>query len=184
MTTEELKTCIEYISRFENLKELKLVFKTMMRKEPIDDCLSLIGQKCNKLLKLDFTVRDHSVTITDQFFDSLSEFKAIKKLKIWFEKSVETNRSVKAFKDCLQLKELDIYYLKLTPNFFTNIESFVPKLQFLRIITNQKFSDSFIDSFHSMKNIQRVIIDPKYYYFGKSYRSDVKSQWNECQTYQ
>ena len=146
--------------------------------EPIDDCLSLIGQKCNKLLKLDLNVRDHSVTITDQFFDSLSEFKAIKKLKIWFEKSVETNRSVKAFKDCLQLKELDIDYPKLTPNFFTNIESFVPKLQFLRIITNEKFSDSFIDSFHSMENIQKVVLSfkdvmkqefyTKYYYFGKS----------------
>ena len=53
LTEEELKTCIECIARFENLKELKLKFGPMKNKEPIDDCLSLIGQKCNKLLKLD-----------------------------------------------------------------------------------------------------------------------------------
>ena len=172
---EELKTCIEYISRFENLKELRLEFGSMRSKEPIGDCLSLIGQKCTKLLKLDFTVRDYTIIITDRFFDSFTHFKAIKKLKILFGNSVEVKGSVKAFKDCLQLKELDIHYKKLTPDFFTNIESFVPKLQFLRIKTTQHFSDSFIDSFHSMKNIQKVILSvftvrgfvTKEYYFGK-----------------
>ena len=172
---EELKTCIEYIARFENLKELRLEFGSMRSKEPIGDCLSLIGQKCTKLLKLDFTVRDYTIIITDRFFDSFTHFKAIKKLKILFGNSVEVKGSVKAFKDCLQLKELDIHYKKLTPDFFTNIESFVPKLQFLRIKTTERYSDSFIDSFHSMKNIQKVILSvftvrgfvTKEYYFGK-----------------
>ena len=75
--------------------------------------------------------------------------------------------SVKAFKDCLQLKELDIHYDGLTEDFFANIASFVPKLQFLRISTGKDFSDSFIDSFQSKKDIKRVIISKNYYYFGK-----------------
>ena len=36
-------------------------------------------------------------------------------MKILFGNSVEVKGSVKAFKDCLQLKELDIHYKKLTP---------------------------------------------------------------------
>ena len=55
LNTEELKTCIECIARFENLKELTLKFAKFKTEEPIDDCLSLIGQKCNKLLELDLT---------------------------------------------------------------------------------------------------------------------------------
>ena len=59
LTAEELKTCIECIARFENLKELKLsIFRTNIT-QPIDDCLSLIDQKCNKLLKLDLSIDGH-----------------------------------------------------------------------------------------------------------------------------
>ena len=36
---EQFQTCIEYISRFENLKELSLEFGPMRSKEPIGDCL-------------------------------------------------------------------------------------------------------------------------------------------------
>ena len=76
--TEELKTCIECIARFENLKELELDFINFEGIQPIDDCLSLIGQKCNKLLKLDLSIFS-SDPITDRFFDALSEFEVIKK---------------------------------------------------------------------------------------------------------
>ena len=55
MSYEELKTCFDYICRFENLKELKLYMDRIT--EPIDDCLSLIGQKCNKVLKLNLKNR-------------------------------------------------------------------------------------------------------------------------------
>ena len=59
LSAVELKTCIECIARFENLKELKLKFDEMNITQPIDDCLSLIGQKCNKLLKLDLYIDSH-----------------------------------------------------------------------------------------------------------------------------
>ena len=54
LTAEDLKTCFDCISRFENLLKLTLELKHLNKlKDTIDDCLSLIGQKCNKLLKLD-----------------------------------------------------------------------------------------------------------------------------------
>ena len=55
MSAEELKTCIDCISRFQNLRQLKLTIETNF-KESIDNCLSLIGQRCSKLLKLDLEV--------------------------------------------------------------------------------------------------------------------------------
>ena len=75
LNAEELKTCIEYICRFENLKELKLNIYIYEIEEPIDDCLSLIGQKCNKLLKLVLVI-GNSVPISDRFFASFSEFQS------------------------------------------------------------------------------------------------------------
>ena len=176
LTEEELKTCIECICRFENLKELKIEFFPMNIRKPIDDCFSLIGQKCNKLLKLDLSIHS-SVPISDRFFDSFSKFKAIKKLKIRFGNDVKVKGNVKAFKHCKQLNNIEIIYLELTEDFFANIETFVPKLQSLRVLTGKDFSDSFINSFHSMKNIREVYLfvnisankmTKKYYYFGKS----------------
>ena len=171
MTEEDLKTCIEYICRFENLRELILSIYSFIIEEPIDDCLSLIGQKCNKLLKLDLRI---DVVITDQFFISLSTFKAIKKLNLRLFNSTVVKASVECFKHCKQLKHLDIHYPELREDFFANIASFVPKLQLLQISTEKEYSDSFIDSFHSMINIRKVFlfrcykpIPKKYWYFGK-----------------
>ena len=64
--------------------------------------------------------------------------------------------SLKGSIECF--KHLDIDYYGLTEDFFANIDSFVPNLQSLRIQTEKRFSDSFIDSFHSMKNMQIVKI--------------------------
>ena len=176
ITAEELKTCFNCISWFEHLKELKLEFRYWYELEPIDDCLSLIGQKCNKLLKLDLKIITN-FAISDRFFASFSQFKAIKKLKIDLFDN-ELSGSIECFKHCKQLIELDINYRELREDFFANIASFVPKLQSLRIKTRNQFSDSFIDSFQQMKNIQLInysvtdgynkVIYTKNWYFGKS----------------
>ena len=55
--------------------------------------------------------------------------------------------SVECFKHCKQLNELDIDYRKLREDFFANIASFVPKLQLLKIKSDQQFSDTFINLF-------------------------------------
>ena len=144
--------------------------------KPIDDCLSLIGQKCNKLLKLDLDIYS-PIPISDRLFYRFSEFKAIEKLKINVLQHIVLSGSVECFKHCKQLKVLDIENPKLREDFFANIDSFVPKLQSLKITTNESFSDSFINSFHSMKSIQKVILHGEVYidwYFGKCL-SDVMS---------
>ena len=171
ITKEELKTCIEYIARFENLKELSLNLGFIYDFEPIDDCLSLIGQKCNKLLKLDSSI--NNVPISEILLDIFSEFKAIQKLKIQLPSDTVLSGSVECFKHCKQLKHLDINYRELREDFFANIASFVPKLQLLNIRTKNNFSDSFINLFQTLKNIQNVNLrlnngEVMNWYFGKS----------------
>ena len=175
LSAEELKTCIECIARFENLRELKLTFQDIKTTEPIDDCLSLIGQKLSKLLTFTLFIY-RSTPISDRFLDIFIEYKAIKKLKIYFPHIRGLSGSVECFKHCKHLKHIDIGFKGLTEEFFANIELFVPKLRILFIKAYKLFSDSFINTFHSMKNIQNVnvIVDEKktfvkkYYYFGKS----------------
>ena len=177
ITTEELKTCFDFISRFENLKELRLEFHLFHIEEPIDDCLSLIGQKCTKLLELSLSIVS-SIPISDRFFASFSQFKAIEKLTIRLPYNTELSGSVKCFRHCKHLKHLVIIFYEITEDFFNNINIFLPKLQFLQISTRNQFSDSFIDSFQTIKNIQKVILKvtdfpnkkfyTKYWYFGKS----------------
>ena len=177
-TSNEMKIYFDSISRFENLQSLKLRIDSMEITQPLDDCLSLIGQKCNKLLKLDLEVDDY-VPISDQFFDTFSEFKAIKSLRIYFtENFTEVKGSIESLKHCKQLKHLYFDRLQLTEDFFININIFLPKLQFIRFSTRIEFCDSFIDSFNSMKDLQKIDLHfyhlsspiksyTKYWYFGK-----------------
>ena len=169
MSYEELKTCIGYVVRFENLKELILDIKSSEITEPIDSCLSLIGQKCNKLLKLELEI-NFNVPISDRFFDVFTQFKTLKKLRInlLYNRRVLSG-SVESFRHCKQLIELDLKYSELREDFFTNIATFVPKLQFLRIYTTKKYYNLFIDSFLSMKDIQRVELRDNSEYFPKTW---------------
>ena len=66
--------------------------------------------------------------------------------------------SIESLKHCKQLKHLDIRCEQINEDFFTNINVFVPKLQFIEITSRIQFSESFIDSFNSMKNIHKVIL--------------------------
>ena len=136
MSYEELKTCIDYICRFENLKELKLKLMFDGITEPIDDCLSLNGQKCTKLLKLELIITD-TVLISDRFFTIFTQFKAIIKLKITLWNEIVLSGSVECFKHCTELKHLIIDYRKLKEDFFANIALFLPKLQSLDIWTKK-----------------------------------------------
>ena len=159
MTVKDLKQCIEFISGFENLQSLKLEFIADYIPESVEDCLSLIGQKCNKLLKLDLDFEDYC-GITDRFFDTFSEFKYIEVLKINLSTNTSVKGSIESLKKCKQLKHLDIHYSELKEDFFANIGSFIPKLQTLNISiwTEETYSNSFINLFVSMKYIQKIIL--------------------------
>ena len=169
LTEEELKTHIDYICRFENLQSLTLQFTSCESKEPIDDCLSLIGQKCNKILKLDLSI-GYGLPISDRFFDTFAIFEDIKKLRINLPIISNTvlSGSVECFKHCKQLIELDINYRKLREDFFANIASFVPKLQSLKIGIDKQFSPSFIKCFHLMKSLKSVEMSYNETYMFKS----------------
>ena len=154
LSTDQLKTSINNICRFENLTELKLEFMFVIT-EPIDNSLSLIGQKCNTLLKLDLSIGSE-IPISDRFFYIFNKFEAIKKLKIKLEHNTVLAGSVECLKNCKQLNELEIIYSELREDFFANIETFVPKLKLLQMETRKHFSDSFINYLHSIKNIRSV----------------------------
>ena len=173
-TFVDLKIFFHSISRFGNLRGLRLtLYETT---QPIDYCLSLIGQKCTKLFQLHLTL-GRSVPISDRLLNTFSEFKKINALTIYSSNNTEVNASIESLKHCKQLKHLDFGYLRLTENFFTNINIFLPKLQFINFSSKKEFSASFINSFHPMKDIQRIIFRVynsldnkcyiKYWYFGK-----------------
>ena len=119
-------------------------------------------------------------------FDAMIEFKSIRNLKINLNHYLLLSGSVECFKHCKQLKHLDINYDELREVFFANIASFVPKLRFLKIETRKQFSDSFIDSFNQMKNIQKVKLinykelnSSKSWYFFKGSSEVMSSQKRE-----
>ena len=173
LTEEELKTCIECICRLEKLKRLKMYFNSWENTEHIENSLSMIGQKCTKLSQLEFHV-EHVMPIPNHLFDAFSHFKDITKLGIRLSTFSIVKPSVESLKTCKQLMKLEISYLPLEEDYFTNVRSFLPKLKRLEILTEKHFSETFIDS---MKNIEKVFLgvrdetngtyDQKYWYFGK-----------------
>ena len=176
-------TNVNYVCRLENLRVLELSFDLEI-KQPTDKVLALIGQKCNKVMKLDLTI-NASLPESDQFFTALSEFKSIRKLKIELCKKSLAKGSIESLKGCKQLIDLHINYPELEEDFFTNINVILPKLQYIGVKTGKQFSDSFIDSFHSMKSIQKVyhFVNNRtehkfnFWYFGKCL-SEVMSSCN------
>ena len=57
VTEEHLKTCVDCICRLEKLKRLEIIFNSRDNTEHIVNSLSLIGQKCTKLLEFEFHIR-------------------------------------------------------------------------------------------------------------------------------
>ena len=155
---------------------LKLNMLSMKTSLPIDECLSMIGTNCRKLLSFSLSIHP-SVPKSLLSLDIFSEFKALKKLHLSLLNNTVLSGSVESFKHCKQLNDLDINYPKLTKHFFTDIQLFVPKLKCLQIKTRKWFSKSFDRPFHRIKSIEKVeirvynsnnrLIQSKFWYFGK-----------------
>ena len=111
-------------------------------------------------------------------------------MKIQYPLGIELSGSVECFKHCKQLIELDINYCELREDFFANIASFVPKLQSLRITTEQQFSKTFVNSFPPMKSMKELnltvrseddqIVYQKSRSFGKFNYSKQRSLTTHC----
>ena len=120
LNAEEMKTCIECIARFENLKELKLSLSNSEIKEPIDKNLAMIGKNCSKLSKLDLSFE---TSVPKSIFHLFSHFKAVKKINVILPNNTVLLGNIECFKHCKQLIELDIKYSELREDFFANIAS-------------------------------------------------------------
>ena len=159
--------------RFNDLRKLRFEYRLLNNEQPVEGSLSLIAHNCPKLKDLSITSVE---PISKTFFTIFSEFKAIEKLNIMFQIQNDIE-NFDCFRHCPHLKQLDIRCHQLTEDFFANIATIMPKLQSLVVKTDNEFSDSFVDSFHSMKFIQKVMlfqrdvhkykIHKKYWYFGK-----------------
>ena len=167
---------LSYIPRFKNLISLDISLwgeKDSGFHRPIDESLSLIGRKCTKLKNLSIETDSDSL-LSDLFFTVLSEFKSLEKLNIELEVTKTLVGSIDSLKHCSRLKYLSITYSKLTEDFFANIQSFLPKLQFLNISISKPLSKSFIDSLKSMQCLQKLTVkdltkmkdNEHIYYFG------------------
>ena len=109
LKAEELKTCIDCISRFENLRQLTLSFDYSNDRELIDESIAIIGKKCTKVFELDLRIKG-PVLISDRFFRVLPNFRAIKKIKLYFPYIKSIDGSIECFKHCKQLIDIDINY--------------------------------------------------------------------------
>ena len=83
LSGQSLKTCIEYISRFDNLQQLDLMINYRQNIQTLN-CLSLIGQGCTKLVMFHVIIY-YELPMSKQFFYIFLKFKTLKRLTINFE---------------------------------------------------------------------------------------------------
>ena len=145
---EELKTCFDCISRFENLTELRIKIQEFKGKDPIDDCLSLIGQKCTKLLKLELLFY-YSVQISKRFFNVFTQFIALKRLKMmllakkqyWKEVSSVSNTANNSKNSTLIILIWQKHSSQMSPFLFQNYNYFESKAkEYFRIHSSIGFT--------------------------------------------
>ena len=121
LSSDQLKTCFAYISRFESLESLEITFCSNSTEEPIDKCLKLLANKCTKLRELRFKTY-HSPIKLNRIFFSFSAFRLLERLIIDFGRTTDKLKaSVGCLNNMTQLKHLSITYSQLTQVFFADI---------------------------------------------------------------
>ena len=171
LSSDELKTCFAHISRFESLQSLKLLFNSCHIKNPIENSLKLLANKCTKLRELHIkTLSDYTSVTFNRIFYAFTDFRSLDRLVVDFEdlkNKLEGN--VKCLKHCTRLKHFSITHSELTQDFFASIQTSLPNLRYLDINSKQITGQSvkpFIESLQKMKSIERVVVnnDMKFYY--------------------
>jgi hypothetical protein len=129
--------------------------------------------ECRQISKFRLKI-ESEIPITDYFLDTLSTFNSLRCLYLCVG---HMKGSVKSLSGCSRLKLLNIFNLCIS-DFFSGVETALPNLQTLRVGIDgtiaDEISDSFIDPFLTMKNIQEVSLDSSgdYYrgwFFSKQY---------------
>ena len=167
LSLEDLKTFFAHISCFECLESLQ--FQNVIRTKfvAIDDCLQTLAKNCTKLKK--FVFYPFFSETSNRLLLALSEFRSLERLLINFDyKTQKLEGSVECLNPVTRLKHFFIGHSGLTEDFFANIETILPNLQFLKIESPKIFGQSlksFTESLQSMKSIERVVVnDSKFYY--------------------
>ena len=176
---DELKTCFAHISRFESLESLELEIQYYDSEQAIKECFILLVNECTKLRELGLKL--NIPIIPKLYLFLLSELRSLEKLVIDFGiLCYKLEGSVECLKHLTRLKYLSITNLKLTEDFFTNINTIVPNIRYLeiKVLSGIDFFDKcplklFLKSLQSMKYIERVVYNYRVFYYCKN-RSESK----------
>ena len=142
---EDLKTCLNQLSLFVNLRSLKLqilIHINDSQQNSVEKCLEQLFKNCDKMERLSFTC----YSISNKFFNILSNLKSLERLRLDFRISKLLTESVECLKECHKLKHLMICCDELNENFFDDIHTYVPNLRTIIISANQQMSDNFYKS--------------------------------------
>ena len=130
----------------------------------------------NKLKDLKLNIFSEDSMIGDNFFIAISQLKEMERLELIINEEFRLN--VKSMIECPKLKKLVIDYdQKLTKSFFKDIQSSIPRMEFLTIKTFQRISDKFFTYLSSMKYLQKVSYCygieniQHYYYYNQSIKN-------------
>ena len=177
--SDELKTCFAHISRFESLESLELDIGSYDSEEPIDECFELLANKCTKLREL--RLKLNILLISNRLFFALSESRSLEKLVIDFGiLCYKLEGSVECLKHLTRLKYLSITNLELNEEFFINMNTILPNIQYLEmnvlngiVFFYKSPLKLFLKSLQTMKCIKRVVYNYKVFYYIKN-RSESK----------
>ena len=177
MNETQLKTCLQQISCFDNLRSLELkIERSDANIDTIDQSIALLVRKCSQLKTFELVIHNSSL-ISEHFLSSLSELKSIEKLIVDFKRVTKNIGDIDCLRQCSQLKTLIITHDRLNEEFFANIATILPKLQLLDIRTNENIGDAFLTSLHSMLSLQQIIVNKKrFFYFHKYLENSDKSK--------
>ena len=178
---DELKTCFAHISRFESLESLELEIQYYDSEQAIKECFILLANECTKLRELGLKL--NIPIIPKLYLFLLSELRSLEKLVIDFGiLCYKLEGSVECLKHLTRLKYLSITNLKLTEDFFTNINTIVPNIRYLeiKVLSGIDFFDKcplklFLKSLQTMKFIERVVYNYRVFYYCKN-RSESKQR--------
>ena len=178
LTTDDLKSCLIELSLFENLQSLDLSIDNYdIKHNAIDEYLRQMTRNLNKLKNFSLKICNQYSLISGDFFTLLPQLKQIESLELELEIDGQSIVSIKSMIECPKLKKLVIDYAKLTKSFFKDIQSSIPRMEFLTIKTFQRISDKFFTYLSSIKYLQKVSYCygieniQHYYYYNQSIKN-------------
>jgi hypothetical protein len=143
------------ISGFKNLEKLELYLSSFDKDvQKIDENIKKLSENCTQLKDLDLTITSDDL-VTEQLFFAFEKFMRLEKLNLYIrELDKKLDGSIECFRLCSNLKVLNISYRGLSPEFFEEIQAFLPNLRSVEIDCETEFTDNSIFPFSKLKNLR------------------------------